>query len=199
MDDARREWWEHPRLARRLRQALEHFNERSRDADVDVLSACRALVQGINVLYNAYDFRMAISGKIEDVDKNDASKLTQLVLAIPAERKFGMGENLFQLAKFEPLIMDQRLITQKLDDPWVAPDDVPSDIRDQASLNHARFRDAFLKYYERGSGYRKMLRTLASLIATFRNNLQHGEKHGINPRDHVVSEVMYPVLQELVR
>lgn len=109
-----------------------------------------------------------------------------------------MDGALRSLASLQPAIMDQGVLEEQLDNPWADASEIPANIRNQAASKHNAFKADFERYASRGSAYRAMLRELASTISVFRNNLQHGEKAPLRPRDVLVAEVMVPVLQELV-
>ena len=63
--------------------------------------------------------------------------------------------------------------------------------------NTINFKRAFGRYYSLATGYAVMLKRLASAVAMFRNNLQHGEK-ARRPRDYEIADVFRPVLDETV-
>jgi len=195
----RSEWWEDRRLADRIDAALHQFNEARERSENRALQACRDLTGGINLLYNAYQYqRTRLAGLLDADERHDAALLTQLLLAIPSQRKFTVDGPLVRLASLDPPIMDQSVLIRHLDNPWLEAPNIPEIVRHEACARHVEFKAQFERYAARGSGYSRLVRAIASTIAVFRNNLQHGEKAGARPRDLDVAETIRPVLEEAV-
>ena len=151
------EWWQDARLSDRLQSALQHFNDARRVPNDRPLDSARALLSGINLLYTAYHRQCTLLAQRVEY-WNDAKKLTQLILAVPNARTFANGGALRNLASLEPAIMDQRVLEEHLDNPWLQAGDIPANIRSLAASKHNAFKAEFARYASRGSGYRAMLR-----------------------------------------
>lgn len=187
-------WWEDPHLRTRLFSALDHINDARIESPERPLAACRCLLDGLNVLYGAFHYWSTELHGNPDAGGQDARRLTALLLALPETRKYRENGPLYGFAALEPSMMDQSVL-EKLGNPWADAADVPEDVRRRAMDAHGRFKRAFRRYQKGEGRYDTLLRRLASAIAVFRNNLQHGEK-ARRLRDIQVAEVIRPVLEE---
>lgn len=183
-------WWNAPTLRGELDAVLSLVNEARWQMPREEERAARKFCDALNRAWNARA-RLASDPRPE----SDWPLIKGLVTALPDEEALALLRSpvLEELVAVEPPILNHReLLRQGL---LGSVDEIPPDIRDQASAAHRKLRRRItgLSAEPDRDEIQAALVRLADLVYVIRSNLQHGEKFAsADPnriaRDRVIAE-----------
>lgn len=197
-------WLQHERLLSDIVNKINGARNKKNPADT-----ANDYFEALNSLYKSYyDYRKE-HGRLTSYEKTkgyqDKNSFRELVFqGLNSANKIELLNlpAVFELAHFEPLIMsDEILGLMKYN-----PKNIDQDTRNEASVNHAEFKQAYAEYLRKKNDSHaigKALGKLCNLLYVVRCNLQHCGKTPNGPdldkaeRDKLVCSKVLPIIDGL--
>jgi gamma-glutamylcyclotransferase (GGCT)/AIG2-like uncharacterized protein YtfP len=198
-------WWQDEALANNVQVALDNANYARRPRPGwETQDACGDYFDALNQLWTTL-FTIPPrdeSWRPPNERSTESKRFTELLKTIqPANRDALLAMSSVEaFATFAPQILDHGT-------PGMSQqryEDIPEDVRADASVAHDEFKADWTRWHHTRAGSASLLRRLSRAVLVVRNNLRHGEKTRFGPdvkrarRNRDVSKITLPVLEDIL-